>query len=229
MKLYKDQSGQVAMIAVVVVALAVIGLVAVKVLNKDKTDSSANAASSLNTAKASDLRADMVTLGVEHMMLTQAAVADALDGSKSADASGAALYANGNDIGAAVGSVYGKEAETTFDSVWKLHLDEFVKYAVASSKGDEAGKTAALDAISTGYTKPLSQYLAKANPNLPEKTLETVLGDHVTMTAAMIDDHVKGDYTAEQAELKSANKHIEGIFSTLAGAIVKQYPDKFQD
>ncbi len=229
MKMYKDQSGHVAMIAVVVVALAVIGLVAVKVLNKGKTDSSANAASSLNTAKASDLRADLVTLGIEHMTLTQSAVAQTLDGSKGATAAATALYANGNDIGAAVGSVYGKEAETTFDSVWKLHLDEFVKYAVASSKGDDAGKKAALDAISTGYTKPLSQYLAKANPNLPEATLESVLGDHVTMTAAMIDDHVKGDYTAEQTELKGANKHLEGVFSTLSGAIVKQYPDKFQD
>ncbi len=185
------------------------------------------AQASTTDTKAADLRANLVTLGVEHMTLTDQAVDAALDGSPNAAATGAALYSNGNDIGAAVGSVYGKDAETTFDSVWKLHLDEFVKYAVAGSKGDTAGKQAALDAIATGYTKPLSQYLAKANPNLPEGTLETVLGDHVAMTATMIDDHVAGKYTDEAAELSMANQHIEGIFSTLAGAIVKQYPSKF--
>lgn len=189
----------------------------------DMNGSSAGAVSS----KAADLRANLVTMGVEHMIYTDQAVDAALDGSPNASALADALYANGNDIGAAVGSVYGKEAETTFNSVWKLHLDEFVKYAVASKSNDAAGKTAALNAIDTGYTKPLSQYLAKANPNLPEKTLYEALAGHVSMTAQMIDDHTKGDYKAEAAELKMANDHINGLFSTLANAIVKQYPEKF--
>ena len=47
------------------------------------------------------------------------------------------------------------------------------------------------------------------------------------MTAQMIDYHVAGNYTAEANELHLSNQHIEGIFSTLAGAIVKQYPSKF--
>lgn len=97
--------------------------------------------------KAADLRTNLVTLGVEHMTLTNQAVDAALDGSPSAAATGAALYANGDTIGAAVGSVYGKDAESTFDSVWKLHLDQFVKYAVADKTGDAAGKQAALDSI----------------------------------------------------------------------------------
>jgi hypothetical protein len=177
--------------------------------------------------KAADLRANLVTLGVSHMILTDQAVDGALDGSPNAAVSATALYANGNDIGAAVGSVYGKDAQTTFDAVWKLHLDQFVNYAVADSKGDAAGKAAALAAIQTGYTKPLAQYLAKANPNINEASLEASLGDHVMMTAQMIDDHVQAKYTDEANELKMANQHIEGIFSGLAGAIVKQNPAKF--
>ncbi len=224
-----NESGLVEMIVVFVLAIAIGMAGGYTIGHKKSTTTTTNAAMTEPTSstKAADLRSDLVTLGVEHMTLTDQAVDAALDGSKSAAATGAALYANGNDIGAAVGSVYGKDAETTFDSVWKLHLDEFVKYAVADSKGDAAGKKAALDAISTGYTKPLSAYLAKANPNLPEATLNSVLGDHVAMTATMIDKHVAGDYVGEAAELKMANSHIEGIFSTLAGAIVKQYPTKF--
>ena len=227
MKPNSNQSGNIAFIAVAVVIGLVVGFAGGRVMNNHKN----NNASSVPTSatKAADLRSSLVTLGLQHMALTNTAVDAALDGSKTADASGAALYANGNDIGAAVGSVYGKAAETTFDGVWKLHLDQFVNYAVASSKGDDAAKKAALDTISTGYTKPLAQYLAKANPNLPEATLESVLDDHVQMTAAMIDDHVAGKYADEQSELKMANQHIEGIFSTLAGAIVKQYPAKFQN
>lgn len=230
MNVKNNEKGNIALVGVAIVAGLIIGFAVGKAMNNNKTvNSTGNNAAVSSTTKAADLRANLVTLGLQHQTLTNAAVDAALDGSKTADASAAALYANGNDIGAAVGSVYGKDAETTFDAVWKVHLDQFVKYAVADSTGDTAGKQAALDTISTKYTKPLAAYLAKANPNLPEATLESVLSDHVQMTATMIDDHVQGKYADEQSELKQADQHIEGIFSTLAGAIVKQYPSKFAE
>jgi hypothetical protein len=180
-----------------------------------------------SATKAADLRANLVTLGVAHMDLTDAAIDAALDGAPNAAAVGNDLYTNGNQIGAAVGSVYGKSAETTFDAVWKLHLDDFVKYAVADKSGDSAGAAAALADIDANYTKPLAQFLAKANPNLPEATLEGALRDHVTMTATMIDDHVQGKYADEAAERDMSAQHLNGLFSTLAAGIVKQYPAKF--
>lgn len=231
-----NESGVGAVAIVLVIAvLAIVGVAGFKVMQKNDDKMATDTNSSMthddtatkSSDKASDLRATLVTLGVEHMQLTASAVDSALDGNKDAGAVGKALYKNGTDIGAAVGSVYGADAEKTFNSVWKLHLDEFVNYAVAGSKKDEAGKKAALAKIDSDYTKPLSAYLAKANPNLPEATLNTVLGDHVTMTAAMIDAHNAGKYDEEQTELNKATKHIEVIFSTLAGAIAKQYPDKF--
>ncbi len=223
MNVSTNESGNVAIIAVAVIAGLIIGFAGGHAVKKSSTTTTVPTSST----KAADLRSTLVTLGVEHMSLTDQAVDAALDGSANATATGAALYANGNDIGAAVGSIYGQSAQTTFDSVWKLHLDQFVAYAVADSKGDAAGKAAALNAINTGYTIPLAQYLAKANPNLPENVLQTALGEHVAMTATMIDDHVAGKYTDEASELSMANQHIAGIFSTLAGAIVKQYPNKF--
>ncbi len=225
MKLSKNESGNIALVAVAVVVGLVVGFTVARVADNgmnSKADTTTASKTSGISAKADDLRANLVTLGLEHMTLTNTAIDAALDGSKTADASAAALYANGNEIGAAVGSVYGADAEKTFDSVWKLHLDEFVNYAVASSKGDTAAKATALANIDSGYTKPLSAYLAKANPNLPEATLNTVLGDHVQMTATMIDDHVAGKYADEFSQLKAANQHIETIFSTLAGGIAKQ-------
>lgn len=177
--------------------------------------------------KAADLRATLVALGVEHMDLTYAAVASTLNATKSAEADGADLYKNGTDIGAAIGSIYGKEAEDTFNKVWKLHLDQFVAYAMAASKNDEAGKKAALDKIDSQYTKPLAAYLAKANPNLPEDVLYKGLKSHVDMTAVMIDNEAKGDYAAATKLRDKAADHLRDLFSTLATGIVKQYPDKF--
>lgn len=232
-KTIKNESGNALVMVLFVVVGLVIGFAAGRVLstNSDKKSSSSSSSSAKvapdTATKAADLRSTLVKLGLEHMALTDQAVAAALDGTANAKATGAALYANGDDIGAAVGSVYGKDAEATFNTVWKLHLDEFVKYAVASKTGNAAGKDAALKAINDGYTVPLSDYLAKANPNLPADVLKKVLGEHVAMTAVMIDAHVAGNYEEEAAQLKKANDHIEVIFSTLAGAIVKQYPEKF--
>ena len=224
-----QESGHKTVSIVVAAVMLVVGLGAGygigNAMGNDDTHSHSTTADA--STKAADLRANLVTLGVEHMILTNQAVDAALDGSPNATASATALYANGTNLGAAVGSVYGKDAETTFNTVWKLHLDEFVKYAVAGKTGDEASKTAALASIDTNYTKPLAQYLAKANPNLPEATLESALREHVDMTAKMIDFHIAGNYAEESNELTMANKHIEGIMSTLAGGIVKQYPEKF--
>lgn len=178
-----------------------------------------------SATKAADLRANLVTLGVEHMDLTDAAIDAALDGAPNATAVANDLFDNGDQIGAAVGSVYGKDAQNTFNTVWKLHLNDFVKYAVAAKSGDDAGKQAALADIDANYTKPLAQYLAKANPNLPEATVEGALRDHVNMTAEMIDDHVKGDYAAEAKMRDQGAQHLNGLFSTLANAIVKQKPN----
>jgi hypothetical protein len=223
----KKSSMTVTAIVVLVVGL-VIGFGITKAMdNNHYKKQLASATVPTTTTKADDLRTSLVTLGIDHMTLTDQAVDAALDGSPDATATGAALYANGNTIGATVGSVYGTSAQTTFDSVWKLHLDQFVNYAVADKEGNAAGKQAALNAIQTGYTIPLAQYLAKANPFISESSLQSALTDHVMMTATMIDDHVQGNYTAEANELSMANTHIAGLFSSLAQAIVQQYPSKF--
>lgn len=231
MKVSKNETGNAAIWVVVLVVGLVVGFAVARVMdNKNKTTtSSSNSSSAPSSATtAADLRSTLVTLGLQHMDGTDQAVDAALDGSPNATATATALYANGNAIGKAVGSVYGSSAETTFDSVWKLHLDDFVKYAVADKQGNAAAKQAALNDIATNYTAPLAAYLAKANPNLPEATLKASLTEHVNMTATMIDDHVQGKYADEATELNQADQHIEGLFSTLASGIVKQYPSKFQ-
>ncbi|MBC7512297.1 hypothetical protein H7142_01390 [Candidatus Saccharibacteria bacterium] len=221
-------------IVTLVLGLAVGGGVGYAVANNmEKDDDGQSMSMSVSegdpnaATKAADLRATLVALGVEHMDLTYSAVASTLNATPSAAADGADLYKNGTDLGAAVGSIYGEEAETTFNTVWKLHLDQFVAYATAAAGNDEAGKTAALDKIDAEYTKPLAAYLAKANPNLPEDALYSGLKSHVDMTAVMIDNEAKGDYAAATKLRDEGADHLSELFSVLAGGIVKQFPEKF--
>ena len=179
------------------------------------------------TTKAADLRSALVGLGVEHMQLTNQAIDAALDGNADAPALKTSLIANGTSISGAIGSIYGSNVQTAFQGLWNAHLTDFVNYAVAGKKGDAAGKKAAMDDINANYTVPIAKLLSGANPNLPNATLLTAFGDHVTMTAAIIDDHNAGNYTKEATDLIAADTHIQGLMSTLAGAIVTQYPEKF--
>ena len=230
-----ESHNKTAAVVMLVVGLVIGGLLGWWITDMNKNDHSMDMSKSTGVSenkpnastKAADLRASLVSMGTEHMDLTYAAVSAALQGDKSAEADKAALIKNGHDLGAAVGSVYGKEAETTFDKVWDIHLTQFVNYAVAASKGDTAGKQKALDTIDSQYTHPLAAYLAKANPNLPEDVLYSSLKEHVQMTAGMIDDQAAGDYQKAQTKRDDSVKHLEGLMSTLAAGIVKQFPDKF--
>jgi hypothetical protein len=214
-------------IVIGVVMLVVGGLAGFGITKASDNSNKTVSVAPTSATSAADLRATLVNLGVQHMSLTDQAVDAALDGSPDATALDTALNNNGKAIGAAVGSIYGTSAQNTFDTVWQVHLNDFVKYAVADKQGDSAGMSAALSDIQTSYTVPLAQYLAKANPNLPEATLQSALEMHVSMTAKMIDDHVQGNYTAETNELNMGNNDITNLFSTLAEGIVKQYPSKF--
>lgn len=223
-----ESNSKIAVVIALVVGLAVgVGGGYLVAHNKNNDNSNSSMSKPTSATKAADLRANLVELGVEHMDLTYSTVASTLNGSPSAKADGADLYKNGNEIAAAVGSVYGSDAQATVNKVWKLHLDEFVKYAVASSKNDAAGKQAALAAIDAGYTKPLAAYLAKANPNLPEATLYQGLKGHIDMTAVMIDDEASGNFTAATMLREQAADHLKELFSTLAQGIVTQFPAKF--
>lgn len=223
-----NQTGAISAGISIVVALAFGLAIGLEIGHAGKTsNTTANSAKPTASTKAADLRANLVSLGVQHQELAHKALDAALDGSPDADAAKAQLIQNGKDISTAVGSVYGQAAGQKFDAIWNVHLNDFVKYAVAAKGGDEAGKAAAVQDIDANYTKPISQLLASANPNLPEAAVESMFREHIDMTTQTVDDHVKGDYAAEQMLIVQSSDHLKMLMSTLAGAIVKQFPSKF--
>jgi len=110
---------------------------------------------------ATDLRVTLDRLLAEHALLATFAMQKGFGGEKDFEAIAGALEANTVDLGSAIGSVYGEEAETAFLKLWREHIGFFVDYTLATAKKDEAGQNAARDELAT-YQADFAAFLDSA-------------------------------------------------------------------
>jgi hypothetical protein len=177
--------------------------------------------------KAADLRAVLNNLEAQHVDLAAAATRAGFDGDQSFTAAAGALGKNTDDLSAAVASVYGEEAGAKFKEIWASHIGFFVDYTVAAKAGDQAGMDKAVQNLN-GYVEAISTFLSGANPNLPKDAVAQLVTEHVGLLKEAVDKHGAGDYAASyDAQNRARTQITTKIADTLAGAIVKQYPDKF--
>ena len=71
-------------------------------------------------------------------------------------------------------------------------------------------------------------FLAGANPNLPVETLRGLLTAHGAHHIEQIKQLEAGQYQQEAATWAAMTRHMYVIADALAGAIAKQFPDKFR-
>lgn len=176
--------------------------------------------------KAADLRVLLNALERQHVNLASAAVRNGFDGDPDFQASAEALDANSVAIAKAVASVYGPSAEKPFLDIWRSHIGFFVDYTVAAKKGDKAGMDKAVSNLG-GYVDAISDFLSKANPNLPREAVKQLVGEHVGLLKGAVDAYGAGNYSQSYAKQGEADKQIGKIADALSGAIVKQFPEKF--
>ncbi|MDU0204839.1 copper amine oxidase N-terminal domain-containing protein [Paenibacillus sp. MAH-36] len=175
---------------------------------------------------SSDLRITLESLLGEHAELAIIAMQKGIDGAADFNDVAAALLANGDDLSAAVGSVYGDAAGKAFKGLWSTHIGFFVDYVTATSKKDQAGRQAALDKLAK-YGTDFGAFLESANPNLKAADVAEGLKSHVSQLIEAFDDYVNKDYTSAYKAEREAYAHMMHFGHVLADAIVKQYPDKF--
>ena len=181
-----------------------------------------------STSGASVLRANLTAGLQEHVYLAGIAVAEGvghgLDSAQFKAAAGT-LDKNSVALSQAIGSVYGNSAGKQFLKVWRQHIGFFVDY----TKG-RATKDAALVAKANrdldGYRAQFGAFLAKANPNLTQDAVANDLKGHVATLEAAIDAVVAKKANAFDL-LQAAAAHMPGTADVLAGAIQKQFPQKF--
>ncbi|MBC7868680.1 hypothetical protein H7X69_00680 [Candidatus Saccharibacteria bacterium] len=223
----------VSIIATFVVASLVGGTAGYAIgVSKNDTESSESSSSVTqvsSASKAADLRAVLNNLETEHVDLASAATRAGFDGSPMFDASAASLDQNSVDLSKAIGSVYGAEAEAKFLEIWRSHIGFFVDYTVAAKAGETAGTDKAVQNLN-GYVEAISDFLSKANPDLPKDAVASLITEHVNLLKSVVDKHAAGDYEGSHQSQEDTRTQIQTkIADTLSGAIIKQSPNKFKD
>ncbi len=177
---------------------------------------------------AAELRAGLTGLLQEHVYLAGIAISqgvgEGLD-SGAFRASAATLDENSKALGEAIGSVYGDDAGQQFLALWRDHIGFFVDYTKAKASGDTAGAKKARKGLDD-YRAEFGAFLASANPNLTQEAVAEELTPHVESVITTIDSLIRKDGKLFE-NLRAAAGHMPDTANVLAGAIVKQMPDKF--
>ena len=177
--------------------------------------------------KGVDLRVGLNMLLQEHLYLASDATGAALGGrTDEFKAAADALNQNGTDLGAAIGSLYGTDAQASFNKIWSAHNGFFVDYTVGTASNDKAKKDLAVQNLTTVYVPQFATFLAGAT-GLPQDTLAQLTTTHVTTTAAIVDAQGAKDVAGAATKDRAAAQHMENIADPLADAIVKKLPAKF--
>ena len=137
-----------------------------------------------------------------------------------------ALDDNSVALSKAIESVYGPEAGKQFLDLWRAHIGFFVDYTLATATGDEAGAKKAEKDLD-GYRADFGALIEGATEGeLSQEAVAEALDVHVSSTIAAIDSIVAADGKAFD-KLQIAANHLPSLATTLSGAIVKQFPEKF--
>ena len=173
------------------------------------------------TSAAANLRTDLDYLLGEHLILAAKATGAALDGrTDQFEAYGGLLNTNGTDLGAAIGSVNGADAEDEWNRIWSAHNGFFVDYTTGVATDDSALADGAVDDLTTIYVPEFSAFLAGAT-GLPEDAIAELVTDHVLQTKAVVDAQASGDFEAAYAAIRTAYAHMQMIGDALAPAIAE--------
>ncbi|MGQ0607397.1 MAG: hypothetical protein ACT4OQ_02865 [Chloroflexota bacterium] len=170
---------------------------------------------------AANLRTDLDYLLGEHLILASKATGAALDGrTDQFEAYGGLLNTNGTDLGGAIGSIYGPEAEDEWNRIWSAHNGFFVDYTTGVATDDAALADGAVEDLTMIYVPEFSAFLAGAT-GLPEDAVAGLVTDHVLQTKAVVDAQAAGDWEAAYEAIRTAYAHMQMIGDALAPAIAE--------
>jgi hypothetical protein len=178
-------------------------------------------------SKGADLRANLNMLLQEHLYLASMATGAALGGrTGELQAAGGALNANGTDIGAAIGSLYGTDAQSRFNQIWSAHNGFFVDYTTGVATNDAAMRTKAVNDLTRTYVPQFATFISGAT-GLPVSAVTDLTKQHVLTTRSIVDAQGAKDWTTAARDDRAAAQHMEMIGDPLAAAIVAKLPQRF--
>ena len=189
-----------------------------------------NATGGIDTP-AAELVQGLTSLLDSHVFLAGIAVEQAVitkdPESPQFTAAAGALDRNSQDLAAAIESVYGAEAGDQFLDLWRQHIDFFVQYTVGGLTGDEKAQTQAKNQLDQ-YRQDFGAFIDSATKGeLPSEDVAAALQEHVDSLLGTIDLAIAGDTEVFDSLYDSAQQHMPGTASALAGGIVAANPEMF--
>ena len=137
-----------------------------------------------------------------------------------------AVVANAKQIANAVAGFYGKPAGDGLLKLLAGHWGGVKSLTDATKAGDKTGEQNAMNELA-GNATDIAKFLAGANPNWSEGTLQGALMMHVNDHKTQLDEMMSNAPKAEQAKSwAEMQHHMDMIADVLASGIAKQFPTK---
>ena len=175
---------------------------------------------------AVSLKQDMRKLWTDHVVWTRDYIIAAVGDQPDTQAAANRLMKNQEDIGAAVGKIYGAPAGQQLTTLLKEHISIAVDLIKAAKAGDKAGQQAA-DTKWQQNGVAIAEFLSKANPNWPRATLVDMMKGHLTTTTNEVVARLNQNWDEDVRAFDEVYRHILMMSDALADGIVKQFPSKF--
>lgn len=172
---------------------------------------------------AAGLRAALTGLLIQHVAQTGAIIQSlvATGSLSSPQTTGAisALDQNTVDLGKAIGSLYGGDAQQAFLKMWRAHIGFFVAYTEGIA-GNDAAKVRQAKHQLAGYQKQFGDFLGSAT-GLPGSAVSADLQGHVQTLEAAI-KAILAKSPSASTKIAMAESHMAGTAQVLAKAIAAQ-------
>jgi len=175
------------------------------------------------------LRSDMRVLWEDHVMWTRLAIISLTTGSPDTTATVGRLLRNQADIGNAVKPFYGTAAGNKLTAELRKHILIAADVIAAAKAGDKA-KLADAQARWRSNANDIAALLASVNPRYwPAARMKAEMSKHLALTTQEAVARLQGRWGADVAAYDQVQHHILHMSDLLAGGLVKQFPDRFEN
>lgn len=179
---------------------------------------------------ASELRATLSQLLSTHFEYQALTTLREYQGTMDAQTAKELLEKNADEMKAAVESIYGQAGANQFAEIFSSQYDDSADLGTAVKSGNSMQEAQVKKDLLQDFPTELGHFLGTATGgNLPAATATQVLSAHEKDVQDFFYSYIKGDYAAAYDHFTTGFKRMSDIGTALAGAIVKQFPDKFNN
>ena len=193
---------------------------------KRRLSAAGAATESQSTPAAITLKQDMRKLWTDHVLWTRDYIIAAVGDQPEAQAAADRLMKNQEDIGNAVGKIYGARGRTTAETLLKEHISIAVDLIKAAKAGDKAGQQSGRCEMAA-ERRAFADFLSKANPHWPRATLADLMKGHLSTTTNEVVARLNKKWDEDVRAFDEVYRHILMMADALSDGIVRQFPDKF--